>query len=237
MGILVPEDVEIYDAEKIIDWAVRQFGDKVGLSSSFSAEDVVIIDILVKVCNRVGVEPNVFTIDTGRLPSETYEVIDRVREKYGIKVKVYFPDYREVEEMVNNYGMNLFYESVEKRELCCEIRKVRPLKRALEGLEAWITGLRREQSVTRKDIKKLEIDVIHNNIYKINPLADWSEKMVWDYIKENKIPYNTLYDKGYASIGCAPCTRPIRRTEDIRAGRWWWEAPEHKECGIHVKKF
>lgn len=233
------EGIEVFEskeAREVIVWAVSEFREKVALSSSFSAEDVVIIDMLVDVCNELGVEPNVFTIDTGRLPNETYEVIDRIRGKYNIEIKVYFPDYREVEEMVRRYGMNLFYESIEKRELCCEIRKVKPLKRALEGMNAWITGLRREQSITRKDIRKVEIDNVHNGIYKINPLADWSENMVWEYIKQRKLPYNSLYDKGYASIGCEPCTRPIKKTEDIRSGRWWWESPENRECGIHIKK-
>lgn len=230
-------EFESLGADEILRWAVKEFRDKVVFSSSFSAEDIVITDMLVKVCRSEGIEPNIFTIDTGRLPNETYEIIDKVREKYGINIKVYFPDYKEVEEMVGKYGMNLFYESVEKREMCCEIRKVKPLKRALNGMSAWITGLRREQSITRKDVKKVEIDNIHGGIYKINPIVDWSEGQVWEYIKLNKLPYNSLYDRGYASIGCEPCTRAIRRIEDIRAGRWWWESPEHRECGIHVKKF
>ncbi|MCX8029679.1 MAG: phosphoadenylyl-sulfate reductase [Brevinematales bacterium] len=230
-------DFESLKADEVIRWALNEFKDKVALSSSFSAEDVVIIDMMISIGEELGLNPNIFTIDTGRLPNETYEIIDRIRDRYKIEIKVYFPNYKEVEEMVNKYRMNLFYESIEKRKLCCEIRKVKPLKRALEGLNAWITGLRREQSITRKDIKKVEIDDIHNGIYKINPIADWSEVMVWNYIKEKKLPYNTLYDKGYTSIGCEPCTRAIKRTEDIRNGRWWWESPEHKECGIHTKKF
>lgn len=230
------KDFENLSAQEVLKWGIEKFREKIAFLSSFSAEDIVIIDMIVGICKELKTEVNVFTIDTGRLPNETYDIIDKVRNKYGIKVKVYFPDYKEVESMVEMYGMNLFYESVEKRKLCCEVRKVKVLKRALEGLEAWITGLRRSQSITRVNVKKVEIDEVHGGIFKINPLADWNDEMVWNYIKENKLPYNNLYDKGYTSIGCAPCTRAVKKTEDPRAGRWWWESPEYKECGLHVKK-
>ncbi|MCM8784927.1 MAG: phosphoadenylyl-sulfate reductase [Candidatus Omnitrophica bacterium] len=225
------EDFENKTAEEILKFALEKYQNRVALASSFGAEDVVLIDMILKI------NPNarIFTLDTGRLPQETYDVMDRIREKYKINIEVYFPDAKLVEEMVSNYGFNLFYKSVELRQLCCKVRKVEPLNRALKGLDAWICGLRREQSVTRTEIRKIEIDTAHNSILKINPLADWTEKQVWNYIKENNVPYNALHDKGYPSIGCAPCTRAIKPGEDIRAGRWWWEAPEKKECGLHKK--
>lgn len=230
------ERFESMDALSILRWARDEFGDKVALASSFGAEDVVLIDLLVKVYGEKNLKPEIFTLDTGRLHQETYDVIDEIIEKYKVDVKFYFPDYKDVEEMERKYGPNLFYKSVELRKLCCNIRKVRVLKRALENYKAWITGLRREQSVTRVDIKKVEIDEMNNGIIKINPIADWKEKDVWDYIKENRVPYNKLHDMGFPSIGCAPCTRPVRKIEDIRAGRWWWESPETKECGLHPSK-
>jgi phosphoadenosine phosphosulfate reductase len=174
-------------------------------------------------------------LDTGRLPQETYDVIEETREKYNIEIKVMFPDLKQVEQMVNENGPNLFYESIENRKLCCRIRKVEPLKRALSELDAWICGLRAEQSPTRQKLDKVEWDE-NFNLIKINPLADWTQNQVWQYIKENNVPYNELHDKGYPSIGCAPCTRPIEPGENIRAGRWWWENPEHKECGLHLHK-
>lgn len=228
---LITGDLELKTAQEILKYAVEKYRDKIALASSFGAEDVVLIDMLVKINPTV----KIFTIDTGRLPQETYDVIDKIREKYKIKIEVYFPESASVEEMVKKYGFNLFYKSIELRQLCCKVRKVDPLNRALKGLDAWICGLRREQSITRTNIKKVEIDEIHNSIIKFNPLADWTEKQVWDYIRENNVPYNALHDKGYPSIGCAPCTRAIKPGEDIRAGRWWWESPDKKECGLHKK--
>lgn len=226
------EDWESKTAQEILRWAQERFQDKVALASSFGAEDVILIDMLVK----INPQARIFTLDTGRLPQETYELMDKIKEKYKIRLEVYYPDTKSVEEMVSQYGFNLFYKSVELRQLCCQVRKVEPLKRALKDLEAWICGLRGEQSLTRKEIKKIEIDPAHNSILKINPLADWTEKQVWEYIKKNKVPYNALHDKGYPSIGCAPCTRAVKQGEDIRAGRWWWEPPEKKECGLHCKR-
>ena len=190
---------------------------------------MVLIDMWAKI-NPGG---KVFTLDTGRLPQETYEVMEEIRKKYPITLEYYFPDKEDVEKMLREHGPNLFYKSVELRKLCCYVRKVKPLARALAGKEAWITGLRREQAVTRKSIRKVEIDEVHGNIVKINPLADWTEEMVWEYIRKNEVPYNKLHYKNFPSIGCAPCTRAVKPGEDIRAGRWWWELPEHKECGLH----
>ena len=184
---------------------------------------------------RLNPKAHIFTIDTGRLPQETYDVIQSTMSKYGFQYEVLFPDYKDVEEMVSIHGPNLFYENRDKRTLCCHERKVKPLKRKLATLKAWICGLRREQAVTRSEIQKIEWDE-GNGLVKINPLADWKSDDVWNYIRKNGVPYNKLHDKGYSSIGCSPCTRPIQLGEDVRAGRWWWEDPEHKECGLHVKK-
>lgn len=222
-------DLEAQTAQEVLKWALKTYGDGVALASSFGAEDAVLIDILIKIDPTA----RVFTLDTGRLPQETYDVMDEIRSRYGINIEAFYPDTKAVEDMVTRYGPNLFYKSIDLRKLCCQIRKVEPLNRALRGLSAWITGLRREQSVTRTEVKKVEIDASHNSIIKINPMADWTEEQVWTYIRENQVPYNALHDKNYPSIGCAPCTRAVKPGEDLRAGRWWWEAPEHKECGLH----
>jgi len=224
------QNIENKSAEELLKWAFHEY-ERIALASSFGAEDVALIDIAVKINPKVVV----FTLDTGRLYEETYEVMESIREKYNIKIKVYFPDAKEVEKLETEHGFYSFRKSFEARRECCNIRKVEPLKQALQGLDAWITGLRREQAVTRKDLKKVEYDEA-NNLMKINPLADWSELQVWDYIKKNNLPYNKLYDKNFTSIGCAPCTRAIKDNEDIRAGRWWWETPEKKECGLHPNK-
>lgn len=216
-------------AQEVLEWAAHKFGSKVALASSFGAEDVVLIDMLARLGGRV----KVFTIDTGRLHQETYSLMDAICEKYDIPIEVYFPT-ESVEEMVNKHGSNLFYKSVELRTLCCHIRKVEPLKRALSALDAWITGLRREQVVTRASTKKVEIDYANGGITKINPLTDWTSQQVWAHIRENNVPYNALFDQGYTSIGCVPCTRPTKPGEDPRAGRWWWEKGT-KECGLHWK--
>ena len=224
------EELESGNAEEVLRWAFKEYGDKVALACSFGAEDVVLIDMMVKLDPRA----RIFTLDTGRLPQETYEVMDRVREKYGVKIEVFFPDTKSVEEMEEKHGPNLFYKSLELRKLCCTVRKIEPLNRAFSALSAWICGLRREQAVTRTGIKKIEV-AEGQSIIKINPLADWSEKQVWDYIKENDVPYNKLHDLNFPSIGCLPCTRAVAPGEDVRAGRWWWESPEQKECGLHKK--
>jgi phosphoadenosine phosphosulfate reductase len=218
-------------AQEVVRLAVATFGAKVALSSSFGAEDMVLIDMLT----RVAPKARIVTLDTGRLPQETYNVMDATRERYGAVIDVFFPQAEAVQAMVGEHGLNLFYQSVDFRKLCCGVRKTEPLRRALSGLDAWITGLRREQSVTRTDVHKVEWDDA-NKLIKINPLADWTLDEVWNYIRENNVPYNALHDRGYPSIGCAPCTRAVQPGEDQRAGRWWWEHPETKECGLHVKK-
>lgn len=199
-------------------------------ASSFGAEDMVLLDLIVRFAP--GIE--IFTLDTGRLPEETYALMKKVSERYGVKVRAYFPQTESVEEYVQRHGPNAFYESVGLRKACCFMRKVEPLKRALEGKKAWVTGLRREQAATRGDIPESEFDKDHG-LYKFNPLYDWTEKEVWAYVGANSVPYNALHDKGYASIGCAPCTRAITPGEDLRAGRWWWEGEQNKECGLHRK--
>ncbi|HEB92820.1 MAG TPA: phosphoadenylyl-sulfate reductase [Gammaproteobacteria bacterium] len=200
------------------------------LASSFSIEDMVLTDAIVR--HTPGI--NVFTLDTGRLPAETYALMQETHQKYGALVDVYSPDCGVLAEFVQAHGPNAFYDSVERRKECCRIRKLEPLKRALDGRAAWITGLRKEQSVTRTDTQHKEWDEAHG-MPKFNPLLDWTEQEVWAYIRRYDVPFNALHEKGYPSIGCAPCTRAIAKGEDIRAGRWWWENPETKECGLHVK--
>jgi len=219
-------------AEDVLRYAMQEFDGKVGLASSFGAEDVVLMNMMAKIDAE---KAYVFTLDTGRLPYETYSVFDEFKKKYPtLTIHTFYPDTNAVEEMVTQQGPNLFYESIANRKKCCDVRKVDPLKRALSGLDAWITGLRREQSVTRTEVAKVENDTGFG-LVKFNPLADWSEADVWEYIRKNNVPYNSLHDKNYPSIGCAPCTRAVKEGEDIRAGRWWWESPDLKECGLHVK--
>ncbi len=216
-------------AEGILAWAASQFGaEKAALASSFGVEDQVLTHMLAGLDPR----PRIFTLDTGRLFQETYDVMQRTVARYGLAYEVYAPDAGELKEMVSQNGPNLFYESVEKRTMCCEVRKTGPLKRVLGTVDAWICGLRREQSVTRDRIEVIEWDARHG-IFKISPLFDWSEQQTWDYVRSNGVPYNQLHDQGFRSIGCRPCTRAVKEGEDVRAGRWWWESPEHKECGLH----
>jgi len=222
--------VDQKSAEKILEIVFNRLGNKVALASSFGAEDVVLIHMM---CEQTK-QPRIFTLDTGRLNQETYNVIEKIRERYGVTIEVLFPDRTAVEKMVQAKGLNSFYQSIENRKECCGIRKVEPLNRMLKTLQGWVTGLRRDQNVTREQVGKIEVDQAHGGIYKINPLADWSYSQVWDYIKKHNIPYNILHDRGYPSIGCAPCTRAIKPGEDPRAGRWWWEHPETKECGLHT---
>jgi phosphoadenosine phosphosulfate reductase len=217
------------EPQDVIGWVLERFGDKVAICTSLQAEGMAIVDMAWRInpCVRV------FTVDTGRLPQETYELIDRVREKYGIPFEVYAPDAHQVGAMVRRHGVNLFYREVPLRLLCCQVRKVLPLRRVLSQLDAWVTGLRREQWATRSNIRKIELDHDHGGIVKVNPLADWTEEEVWEYIRTYDVPSHPLYDQGYPSIGCAPCTRPIRPGENPRAGRWWWENGAPKECGMH----
>lgn len=229
-GIVDESDrLETGSAEDIIKWAFDIYGHKVAIASSFGAEDVVLIDMAAKVTP----EFRVFTLDTGRLPRTTYELMDEIREKYGIRLEVCFPDTEKTRDMTEQYGFNLFCKGIELRRLCCTVRKVRPLKNKLKDLDAWVCGLRRDQAGTRAQVGKTEIDHSNGGIIKINPLADWSENDVWDYIRKHNVPYNKLHDENYPSIGCEPCTRAVQPGEDIRGGRWWWESPENKECGLH----
>ena len=216
-------------AEQVLEWGLEEFHPRLAISAAFLPEDMVVIDLAYRINPKV----RVFTLDTGRLPQETYNLIDDVRSKYAIDVEVMFPDAQDVERMVRKHGLNLFYKDQGLRLLCCQVRKVFPLERALAGLDAWVTGLRSGQNVTRSGVSKVEIDHAHGDIVKLNPLADWTKDQVWEHIRENKVPYSALYDQGYTSVGCAPCTRAIQPGEDDRAGRWWWENPEDKECGLH----
>jgi len=222
---------ESKSAQEILQWSINEFGPKAGLASSFGMEDMVIIDLLSQVKGDI----TIFTLDTGRLYEETYELMERARSKYGVTIKAYFPDKEDVENLQRSKGFFSFRESMENRKECCSIRKIEPLNRALSSLDAWITGLRREQGLTRVDVEKVAIDDDHNSILKINPLADWSLGMVEEYIKTNDVPVYALHKKNYPSIGCSPCPRSIEKGEDIRSGRWWWENPEHKECGLHPR--
>jgi phosphoadenosine phosphosulfate reductase len=203
----------------------------VALASSLSAEDMVITDVIA----RCQLPIEVFVLDTGRLHADTLALIGQTRSHYRININVYEPDPRAVEQYVTAHGRDAFYGSVELRKRCCEIRKVEPLRRALAGKRAWITGQRRSQGASRADLPEREFDLM-NGLHKFNPLALWSETQVWDYVRGHDIPYNQLYDQGYRSIGCAPCTRPVVAGEDARAGRWWWEIAAHKECGLHPGK-
>jgi len=216
--------------EEAIQWVSDNLHPKVAKASSFGAEDAVIMDIMLKINPKF----RFFTLDTGRLPQETYDIMDIVRKKYNISIEVLFPDSKEVEDMVREKGVNLFYESVENRELCCEIRKVHPMNKMLSTLDGWIAGLRRDQTKNRESAKIFQLDKKHGGILKINPIINWSWDQVQEYIKNNNLPYNSLLDKGYPSIGCEPCSRAIKPGEDLRAGRWWWEQDGNKECGLHI---
>jgi phosphoadenosine phosphosulfate reductase len=198
-------------------------------ASSLAAEDMVLTDIILKAALPIGI----FSLETGRLHKETLAVLDAVKEKYGHSIAIYQPRAELVDEYVTKNGLNAFYDSVEMRKACCQVRKVEPLGRALDGKKAWITGQRRSQSTTRAELAVQEDDAAHG-MQKFNPLADWSEQDVWDYIRANDVPYNALHDRGYPSIGCEPCTRAIQAGEDVRAGRWWWESADSKECGLHL---
>ncbi|MFA7401547.1 MAG: phosphoadenylyl-sulfate reductase [Bacteroidales bacterium] len=216
--------------EEVIRFFLQAYGNRIALSSSLGLEDQVLTHMLLNISSKA----RIFTLDTGRLFPETYQLLDKTNLKYAIKMEVFFPRHDLVEEMVNKEGINLFYEGIDKRKRCCHIRKIEPLQRAFQTLDAWICGLRQEQSVTRSNLHCVEWDELNGKL-KINPLIHWTEKQVWEYIKANRVPYNVLHDREYPSIGCQPCTRAVKAGEDLRAGRWWWESPEHKECGLHKK--
>ncbi|MCL4435213.1 MAG: phosphoadenylyl-sulfate reductase [Thaumarchaeota archaeon] len=216
--------------QQVLEWALSEFHPKISLASSFGAEDMVLTDML----RKMNPDARIFALETGRLHQETYDLMDKAREKYG-DFEIFYPDTAHLEEITRNHGLNLFYRSMTLRKLCCEVRKVEPLKRALSDLDAWITGLRRDQASTRVAVQKVEVDTLHGGIIKINPLADQTSEDVWRYIRNNNVPYNALHDNGYPSIGCEPCTRAVKPGEDPRAGRWWWEPREASECGLHKK--
>jgi thioredoxin-dependent adenylylsulfate APS reductase len=218
------------DPEVLLEWALERFSPRISISTAFQTDGAVLLDMAYEIDPSI----RIFSVDTGRLPAETFDLVERMRDRYpNLQLDLLSPDAGPVNAMVGKHGPNLFYKSVENRLLCCQVRKVLPLLRHLAGLDAWITGLRRDQWATRSDIRKVEIDHDHGAIVKLNPLAEWTEEEVWDYVREHELPYNALYDKGYTSIGCAPCTRPTNEGENLRAGRWWWETNAPKECGIH----
>lgn len=221
-------DQKVRSALDLLGQSLEKYGGRIALASSFGVEDMLLLDLM----SRITAHPPVFTLDTARLPDETYALIEETRRRYQPDLRVYFPNQKRVETMVRKHGPNLFYESVDNRKLCCAVRKVKPLQRALKSLSAWITGLRREQSANRQRLQRLETD--DEGRVKINPLLEWTTEEVWGYIQRHGVPYNPLHDQGFASIGCAPCTRAVRPGEDARAGRWWWENGTGKECGLHA---
>ena len=218
----------VQDTRAILERIVADFTPAV-FASSLAAEDMVLTDLILK--NKLPI--GIFSLETGRLHKETLAVLEQVKETYGYDIALFRPQTEAVDAYVAANGLNAFYDSIEMRRECCRVRKVEPLSRALLGNKAWITGQRRAQSATRSDLRVEEDDPAHF-MTKFNPLADWSEAEVWEYIRSNNVPYNALHDRGYPSIGCEPCTRAIQPGEDVRAGRWWWENPESKECGLHV---
>lgn len=231
LRFVTSQEAERLGPQEILTWAIKNFRPQLSLSCSFGApEGLVVLDMM----HRIDPRSRVFVLDTGRLPQATHDLIDRVRERYDKRVEVIFPRAEDVETMVRGRGMNLFYESVENRLLCCRIRKVEPLNRYLAGLDAWVTGLRRDQNVTRARTQKLEIDQAHGGMLKINPIADWSHDEVMAYARAHDVPLNRLHEEGYPSVGCDPCSRAIAPGDDPRAGRWWWERAETRECGIHA---
>ncbi len=216
-------------AADVLHWAARTFGKAAALATSLGAEDQVLTDLIARTAPQL----SIFTLDTGRLFPQSYDLIAETTKRYGVAIDIYFPESDDVEALVNQHGVNLFRESVELRKACCRVRKLEPLARALAGKAAWITGLRKEQSPTRSDLSVIEFDAVHG-IYKINPLLAWSESDVWDYVKAHDVPTHALHQQNYPSIGCACCTRAVQPGDDVRAGRWWWETPKQKECGLHV---
>jgi phosphoadenosine phosphosulfate reductase len=218
------------EPEALLEWAIERFSPRIALSTAFQIDGIALLDMAY----AIDPEISVFSVDTGRRPAETFDLIEQLRERYpGLDLELLSPRAEHLQRMVGKHGPNLFYRQVEHRLLCCQVRKVQPLTRHLAGLDAWITGLRRDQWASRSDIRKVEIDHDHGAIVKLNPLAEWTEEEVWDYVRERDLPYHALYDKGYTSIGCAPCTRAVAPVQAARAGRWWWEENAPKECGIH----
>jgi phosphoadenosine phosphosulfate reductase len=229
VSVIAPAEINLGAPEAILQWAYEAFP-RLVIVASFQAESSVLIDM----ASRIRSDVQVLTLDTGRLPQQTYDMIDRVRDRYAIEVQVVSPEAADLQEMVGRHGANLFLQSPDLRRHCCDVRKSRPLARALAGYDAWVTGLRRQQAATRLQTAVVSPDPEHEGLTKVAPLAAWSKDQVWAYIRDNELPYHSLYDLGYTSIGCAPCTRATAPGEDERAGRWWWEsADEVKECGLH----
>ena len=223
--------LESRDSIEILNWAIENFHPRLALSCSFGdPEGMVLLDMM----HGIESSSRVFVLDTGRMYQETYDLIDRVRDRYDTDVEVVLPDGGAVQDMMREHGVNLFYESLQKRQLCCRLRKVEPSARFLAELDAYVTGLRREQSLTRTETSKVEIDRANGGILKVNPLVEWSYDDVWRYVRSHDVPVNRLHSQGFPSVGCAPCTRAVQAGEDPRAGRWWWENPETKECGLHA---
>jgi phosphoadenosine phosphosulfate reductase len=215
---------------ELLEWGLERFGERLALSSAFQEGDCALLDMAY----AIDPEVRVFSIDTGRLPQETFDLVEQLHDRYpGLRLELVSPDGGHVQRLVDRHGPNLFRRSVEQRLLCCNVRKVQPLTRVLAGLDAWVTGLRRDQWASRSDIRKIEIDHDHGAIAKLNPLAEWTEDEVWEYLRERGVPVHPLYEQGYTSIGCAPCTRAIAPGEPTRSGRWWWETDAPKECGMH----
>jgi len=229
-------EAESWTPVEILTWAIKKYHPGITLSASFGApEGMMLLDMM----HRIEPASRVFVLDTGRLPQATHDLIDRVRDRYDKRIEVIFPDSAAVQEMVREKGMNLFYESLENRQLCCWVRKVEPMRRHLANFDAYVTGLRRDQNVTRTETPKLLFDQSHSakgGLLKISPLADWSHEQVMAYIAEYNVPMNRLHKAGYPSVGCEPCSRPVAPSDDPRAGRWWWENAETKECGLHVNE-
>ena len=224
-------ELESADALNILTWGIKNFHPRLALSASFGGPEGM---VLLHMMHSIEKSARVFVIDTGRLPQETYDLIDRVRDRFDKAVEVVFPDTSHVQELVRERGMNLFYESLENRKLCCHTRKVVPLRKYLGNFDAYVTGLRRDQNANRADTKKVDMDRGNGGVIKINPIADWSHDQVMAYVHANDVPISRLHAKGYPSVGCAPCSRAVRPGEDERSGRWWWEGDDTKECGLHI---
>ena len=229
--VVTEDQMEAQGPQEILTWAIKNFHTRLALSASFGGpEGMVLLDMMHKLDNT----SRVFMLDTGRLHSATYDLVDRVRDRYDKRVEVVFPQSQDIEAMVADKGHNLFYESLENRKLCCRLRKVEPLRRYLGDFDAYISGLRRDQNANRAGTRKVEFDEAAGGIVKLNPLADWTADEVWQYVEENQVPVNRLHAQNYPSVGCEPCTRAVKLGEDPRAGRWWWENDDTRECGIHV---
>jgi phosphoadenosine phosphosulfate reductase len=229
-------DLEGQSPFAILRFALERFGDGLRIACSLGVEDMVVVHEAARAGQELGIKPRVFLLDTGRLHQESYDLADRVRSRYELAFDVYAPDTVKVEELVRTRGWNSFYRSVDERKHCCDVRKVQPLQRALAGAGAWVTGMRREQSVTRSNLAVVERDGANGGLWKLNPLASWTEPQTWAFVEEQGVPTHALHRAGFPSIGCAPCTRAVAPGEDVRAGRWWWEDPSHKECGLHARR-